>query len=750
MQTIYLDISNKGVVPTIYAKQGDVGRKFLAIINDGGMPYAIPEDATISVWYQTLKNNNAGTVDGVSFADNKLEISIDPVITAVNGEGVLCLTVSFANGDEISTWNIPYDVEMKPGAEPVDPSIPSAQKTAVLYTKQTLTDEQQAQARENIGADASPLNGKTAVFDGDSICNGSSAGDGLSGWAGRIGTNNAMTWKNYARGGGTITQIEGHYCIGGNIDTIHSEYPTLDYLIFEGGTNDADLLGEDGLGTFSATDYSGNYNTATFTGAFETLLYKAVTYYPTAKIGYIVAHNMRTAIRRTYFDRAVELCKKWGVPYIDLWYGSHLNRLLTAHYDPSLDSQDNIDAGKLYTDGQHLTPTGYEVITPKIEAWMKNLYTWSNPCNNSNTGDPTQVNDEEIGSAPWSSKNTVDKLCPDFNETGSTVRCEPVEGYPLEVVASEEATKITRCGKNLYDVNVYPLTNGRYINKGSGGYTSGAAYAATEDYIPVSHLRGLTINLNHIPGGSNPGMAFYDESHTYISGDKGDEITVPSTASYMRFTVDSSYADGKDVQLEIGDKATAFEPYNGDVFSKGERVPALKGINMLYADSGEITVNGKADPVVVTENLSKVVTGKYELIEDTTLNEAVASFQRNTTPDGVKYNFSAIRIIVETTANTSSANVSHIMYRDNEYYYSFIYVNVSVVETSVKCSLFKCYNDHGLIDYHWSVGTPGVNVSTHRRLESMCEEWTNVKAIKLTCSANIPAGTRIRIYAIRG
>lgn len=236
-----------------------------------------------------------------------------------------------------------------------------------------LNDTAKAEIAKMLNGSISPLYGKTVAFDGDSIGNGGSAKDGLNGWAGRIGSNNAMTWKNYAVGGGTITNQEGHYCIGDNIDTILSENASLDYLIFEGGTNDADLLGDDGLGTFSTTDYGGNYDTTTFSGAFETMLYKAVTYYPKTKIGYIVAHNMTTTIRRQYFDRAVELCKKWGVPCIDLWHGAHLNKRLTAHFDASLDAQGNIDAGKLYTDGQHLTPAGYEVLTPKIEAWMKTL-----------------------------------------------------------------------------------------------------------------------------------------------------------------------------------------------------------------------------------------------------------------------------------------------------------------------------------------------------------------------------------------
>lgn len=238
-----------------------------------------------------------------------------------------------------------------------------------------LNDTEKAEVAKMLLGSTSPLNGKTAVFDGDSICDASA--DSLGGWAGRISANNAMQYHNYAVGGGTIVSIDGKYCIGGNIDTIHSAYPSLDYLILEGGTNDADRLGETGLGTFSATDYGGNYDTATFSGAFETLLYKAVSYYPTAKIGYIVAQKMGRnggdAIRRAYFDRAVELCQKWGIPYIDLWHGSHLNTAIVSHWNPALSKEENVAAGSLYSDGQHLTSIGYEVITPKIEAWMKTL-----------------------------------------------------------------------------------------------------------------------------------------------------------------------------------------------------------------------------------------------------------------------------------------------------------------------------------------------------------------------------------------
>lgn len=241
-----------------------------------------------------------------------------------------------------------------------------------------LDDNEKVNATNIKGASANPLFRKTVAFDGDSICSGLSAGDGKGGWGGRIGEINEMNWMNVGTDGGTISNNSNH-CLMNFIDIIHSRLTTVDYYIFDGGVNDADILQASGIGTLSPNDFSGNYDTDTFTGAFEMLLYKALTYFPTTKIGYIVAqkmgktNNANYAIRKTYFDRAIEICKKWGIPYIDLWDGSHLNPNLTSMYDSTKTSAENISEKKMYTDGQHLTPTGYEYVTPIIEAWMKTL-----------------------------------------------------------------------------------------------------------------------------------------------------------------------------------------------------------------------------------------------------------------------------------------------------------------------------------------------------------------------------------------
>jgi len=258
-----------------------------------------------------------------------------------------------------------------------------------LTAKQTeeveaLINTARSESTQNI------LYGKTAAFDGDSICAGASAGDGRQGWAGIIGTANNMSWTNYGVTGATITAGtttsggSNRHWVSRNIDAIYSQHPTLDYLILEGGCNDADILydTEYPFGTLSLSDYNGTYDDTTFTGALESLFYKTLNYYPTAKIGFIIPQKMGTSHAgydaehsryRAFYERAIEVCKKWGIPYIDLWDGCPLNPRIPSMYSSQMTGQENIDAGHCYLDGQHLTPTGYDVITPYIEAWMRTL-----------------------------------------------------------------------------------------------------------------------------------------------------------------------------------------------------------------------------------------------------------------------------------------------------------------------------------------------------------------------------------------
>lgn len=236
------------------------------------------------------------------------------------------------------------------------------------------------------------------------------------------------------------------------------------------------------------------------------------------------------------------------------------------------------------------------------------------------------VDDTSIGKYPWSSKHTVEKLCPPFEEKDSVVQCEPIEGYPLKVVTELEtevdSLTLTICGKNLYNCANYALNAG-YYNKSTGVRATSSNFYYSP-LIPVRHLRGKTITLNLPPNegnaNTNAGLCFYTanaaNTDNRISGDNGKTHTVPANAEYMGFSVKKEYASGEQVQIEIGEVSTEYEAYRAVIHTaqgplSGQHewsgVKAVAGINTIWSSTGETKVTGVSDPVAFIEKLTNAV-----------------------------------------------------------------------------------------------------------------------------------------------
>ncbi len=231
------------------------------------------------------------------------------------------------------------------------------------------------------------LHGKTIIWNGDSICQGSSR---WGAWADRIAAKNELkAWKNYAIGGGTIVEnapahISGkaRHSVSATLAQMHAEFPDADYIILEGGTNDADLLGRitEGeisprFGTFDPDDYTGEYDRDTFCGALESIFYRAKLLWPDAKICFIVAQKMginaaASNNRYAYFEVAMQICEKWEIPYLNLWDDCELDPTLPHMYDPDKSVEEN-EQLSMYKDGQHLTAAGYDLTSDIIDSWLK-------------------------------------------------------------------------------------------------------------------------------------------------------------------------------------------------------------------------------------------------------------------------------------------------------------------------------------------------------------------------------------------
>ena len=121
MQTIYIDISNRGTIPTIYAKQNDVGRKFKVVLTKSGVPY-IPENGSVfSVWYDGASGvgNYTDIATRSAFSVSANEVTVEMIVQMLTnvGDGILSLVMNSVSGEQIGFWNVPYVCEGLPGAK---------------------------------------------------------------------------------------------------------------------------------------------------------------------------------------------------------------------------------------------------------------------------------------------------------------------------------------------------------------------------------------------------------------------------------------------------------------------------------------------------------------------------------------------------------------------------------------------------------------------------------------------------------
>lgn len=233
--------------------------------------------------------------------------------------------------------------------------------------------------------------------------------------------------------------------------------------------------------------------------------------------------------------------------------------------------------------------------------------------------------------------STIDDICPAFSESGSVVTCEPLEGYPLKVTSDETATKITQCGKNLV---AYPYTektktmNGiTFTNNGDGSITINGTATDTATFFfankkawcvkpGVSYVGKLHKLSGSYSGVEAPAWAvnYYSYSGAsyylgwlWVAVGSPHSLPCPNSLNSMAayIVVKAGVTCNNYMvkpQLEAGTVATEYEPYKeSKTFAPGKTIPAISGLNTLYADSGDITVTGRADPNVVIERLTQKI-----------------------------------------------------------------------------------------------------------------------------------------------
>ena len=238
------------------------------------------------------------------------------------------------------------------------------------------------------------------------------------------------------------------------------------------------------------------------------------------------------------------------------------------------------------------------------------------------------IDDTKIGADAWSSKQIVDMLCPGFTAEGPAVTCSPLEGYPLEVVSrlapgQQGVIRLRQSGKNILDVATAGFYHGNSaaywcdhrvtetglrfdpVKDGTGtwyvaGFYLGTAKELAGKTITVSAKVSTSIVASQLPWiqiaatdvqptsvRNNPtyldGGYLISSRKTLVASSKHNgyatatytvtgEETYPYVAILFQFTYGGDHVVGdwtewSDIQVEIGDTATAYEPYRGTEFT---------------------------------------------------------------------------------------------------------------------------------------------------------------------------------------
>ena len=206
--------------------------------------------------------------------------------------------------------------------------------------------------------------------------------------------------------------------------------------------------------------------------------------------------------------------------------------------------------------------------------------------------DGVQLNDNAINTTEaWSSKKTVDTLCPSFSVSGNPVTCHPVEGYPLSAVVTlepkqagsgdpspenvrpisgwDEVTVNVR-GKNLVDyTKAQPRNNLQTVEIIPNGVKWSGDYYFK---IPITGLpKGSTIVFSCTSEIKTNWCIRYADNSLGYKASNGKPLTLDQNKTTKELYIYTSPPEQPvtdaiftNIQLEFGSTPTPYEPYQGE------------------------------------------------------------------------------------------------------------------------------------------------------------------------------------------
>lgn len=140
------------------------------------------------------------------------------------------------------------------------------------------------------------------------------------------------------------------------------------------------------------------------------------------------------------------------------------------------------------------------------------------------------------------------------------------------------------------------------------------------------------------------------------------------------------------------------------------------------------------------------IPGNFELIEEITITEAVASFARESAPDGTPYSLAGFLCVITSPGVASAIALSQVVYAGTTKFYNYG-VRAVAAEENAKSVLFACVNNAVLHVEQYPVGIQYELANAPRIGKKFVPDGSSIT--KVTFNGNIPANTKITIYGVR-
>lgn len=200
-----------------------------------------------------------------------------------------------------------------------------------------------------------------------------------------IGDRCDMEVTNLAVGGMTMCCIDGTRQNSFTYNEYYKQIPAdSDYITFKFGINDNNYSSPVGTIDNYEPDPEDTEEEAaqkianaiqTFYGAWNVVLYWVTEHFPTAKIGIIITNGITDNAGQVYLEATRNICKKWGIAYIDEVADETVPLLLRVKRTGLSDTVYNrkLETFRVSETNLHPNVACHYYESTFIEAWLKSL-----------------------------------------------------------------------------------------------------------------------------------------------------------------------------------------------------------------------------------------------------------------------------------------------------------------------------------------------------------------------------------------